>query len=232
MRHRLRIALSFNLQQQLLSLLSSVSWTVKGIILQDDAIIPVPAESRAVTAILQSIAVRKLKEWADKNDIKFEDLVYETRGYPDTALSGGTLGNKLIALDIKSARYLPKGKVSRMTLGTYDGYFLHPNEKRLQSKTRSYNDYDEHWVVGFIYRWNPDLETNRMVKIEKVIVGEKWQVASKYSGSGDTANMGGLDSLDRLENLQSDFSDEDEFETYWRKYAVDHPRKNTRAPED
>jgi hypothetical protein len=221
---------TFDLRNELARILSPIKWDVKGILLGNGEVIPVPAESRAVTAILQSIAVSEIDSWAKKKGINFEDLVFETRGYPDAALTGGPLGDKLIALDIKSARHIANDKVSRMTLGTYDGYFLHPNEMKLYQGRRCYNDYDEHWVIGFIYDWRPDQETSRMVDILEILVTQKWQIASTLSGSGDTANMGAVDSLSRLRNDRGDFSSEEEFEKYWRSYAVKHPRKGTKAP--
>jgi hypothetical protein len=221
---------SFSLRNELLPVLSSMKWNVKGILLEDNSVISVPAESRAVTAILQSMAVIRLKAWAKKKGVELEDLVHDTRGYPDLALTNGPFGSKLIAIDIKSARHGEGDDVSRMTLGTYDGYFLHPSERKLHGGERSYNDYSEHWVVGFIYDWNPTKKTSEMVNITDVVVGQKWQFASRSSGSGDTANMGGVDSLQRLRSLSGDFASEREFEKYWRDYAVSHPRKRTRKP--
>ena len=212
----------FDLRSDLLQALKGLDWRVRGIMVEDK-LLPLPPESRIVTVILQSLAVGHLAIWAKRTGITLDEFPDETRGYPDMALSGGPIGTRLIALDIKSARYSGDDDVSRMTLGTYDGYFLHANEKRLHGGMRSYNDYDEHWVIGLIYEWRPKEDTLKMVRIVDVIVGEKWQVASKSSGSGDTANMGGIDSLSKLRTLKSEFSSEEE-------YALKHPRKRTRAP--
>jgi hypothetical protein len=224
------MVISIDLQKDLRKFMQSVEWNIIGIQTNKDQIIPMPPESRIVTVILQALAAPKLHAWARTHGINVEDLVEETRGYPDYALSGGDLERKNVALDVKSARYNSNDSVSRMTLGTYDGYFLHPDEKRLCGGTRCYNDYDEHWIVAFIYEWNPKKDTSGMVKIVERIVAHKWQVASRTSGSGDTANIGGLSSLAALRNLKSEFINEDEFEKYWRNYAIEHPRKRTRAP--
>jgi len=221
---------SEELQRQLRNCLQSMSWNIVGIQTSDNQLIPMPPESRIVTVILQALAAPRIFSWAQTIGIAVEDLVEETRGYPDFALSGGLLEGKLVALDVKSARYSSGDNVSRMTLGTYDGYFLHPNERRLSRGSRCYNDYDEHWVVAFIYKWNPKQPTSNMVEIVEKIVAHKWQLASKTSGSGDTANIGGLGSLSALRALASEFQNEEDFERYWRQYAVDHPRKRTRAP--
>jgi hypothetical protein len=222
---------SEELQKALQVSLESINWNIVGIQCSDGKLIPLPPESRIVTVILQALVSPFIIAWGEKHGIRVEDLVEETRGYPDYALSGGPLGNKLIALDVKSARYSSGDRVSRMTLGTYDGYFLHPNEKKLSGGRRSYNDYDEHWVIAFIYKWDPNLAPCDMVKIVTRIVAHKWQLASKISGSGDTANIGGLGSLSALQNRCSDFQNEEDFERYWRLYAVAHPRRRTRAPE-
>ena len=221
---------AFDLRSELRQAIQGLTWDLKGILLTSGVVIPIPAESRVVTAILQSLAIALLKDWGKAKNIKVQDFPLETRGYPDVALSDGPLGDHMIALDIKSARFLGDDKVSRMTLGTYDGYFLHPNEKLLHQKKMSYDDYTEHWVVGIVYEWHPEEDAQRLVKIVEFVVGEKWQLASRVSGSGDTANMGAIDSLSKLRSLKSTFRDEDEFEKYWRKYALEHKRKRTRAP--
>jgi hypothetical protein len=190
-----------------------------------------PPESRVVTVILQSLCTKLLVTWGRAKGVTVEDFPEQTRSYPDIALHDGPLGTELVAVDVKSARYLGGDKVSRMTLGTYDGYFLHPAAKRLHGGTRAYDDYSEHWVVGVIYQWSPKADTIDMVRLKGVVVGEKWQVASRQSGSGDTANIGGIDSLSRLETLRGEFADEDEFLRHWRSYAVAHPRRRTRAPD-
>lgn len=222
---------SEELQKELQDSLQPINWNIVGIQCSDGKLIPMPPESRIVTVILQALVSPYIISWAKRREINVEDLVEETRGYPDLALSGGPLGDKLIALDVKSARYSSGDSVSRMTLGTYDGYFLHPHEKRLSGGRRCYDDYDEHWVIAFIYKWNPKLTPSDMVKIVARIVAHKWQLASKTSGSGDTANIGGLGSLSALQTRASGFHNEGEFERYWRQYAIAHPRKRTRAPE-
>ena len=221
---------SEQLQVELRKSLESVKWNIVGSLTNDSRIIPMPPESRIVTVLLQALAVPEIFSWAKSHDVITKDLVENTRGYTDIELSGGALGRKLVALDIKSARYLGKDHVSRMTLGTYNGYFLHPNEKRLSRGMRCYNDYDEHWIALFVYKWEPKKSTSEMVEVVERIVAHKWQVASRISGSGDTANIGGINSLSALRTLRSKFKDKNEFEHYWRDYAVKHPRKRTRAP--
>lgn len=201
---------------------SKTAWTVNGIIHTDGAITPLPAESRVVTEIIQSILLGKIKEWASNKGHKFTDQVAYGRSYPDSVLE---IKGKLIAVDIKSARFVKGDTITRMTLGTHNGYFLEPDARKLNGGTRCYNDYAGHWVISVIYEWHPDKPTRDMVKIVAVCVGQKWQFASKISGSGDTANIGGINSLSRLKSRSSIFKNNKEFEEYWRDYSIKHPRR-------
>ena len=216
-----------DLQSELESVCVSVKWDIEGILHTDKTVSPLPAESRVVTEIFQSIVIRGLKEWAGGRGLKLIDNAEFGRGYPDVTL---VIGEERIALDIKSARFQKGDRVSRMTLGTYNGYFLHPNEKKLHGNTRCYNDYRSHWVIAIVYEWHPNKQTKDMVVIKAICVGQKWQFAGRISGSGDTANIGGLNSLTQLQSRESEFKDTEEFERYWRQYCIEHPRRRTRIP--
>jgi len=217
-----------DLQHILTNATSELKWNVKGMIHSDNTISQLPPESRVVSEILQSIVIQSLLP-AIQSDSLLQMTINSQfgRSYPDITLH---CQNQMFAVDIKSARFdtTSPDTVSRMTLGTYDGYFLHPNEKKLQQKKYCYNDYAQHWVIAIIYEWYPDKPTSDMVKIVAVCVGQKWQFAGKVAGSGDTANIGGVTSLRRLQTLDSVFKNNAEFESYWREYAKKHPRKRTR----
>ena len=216
-----------DLQRELERVCRDVRWDVEGILHTDKRVSPLPAESRVVTEIFQSIVIQNMKSWANDSGVAMTDNAEFTRGYPDISIE---LDDRLIAVDIKSARAKKGDRISRMTLGTYNGYFLHPDEKRLHKKTRCYNDYHGHWIIAVIYEWHPKERTRDMVVIRDVCVGQKWQFAGRISGSGDTANIGGLNSLSRLQTRDSEFSNNEEFERYWRDYCVKHPRRGTKLP--
>ena len=216
-----------DLQNELTRVVEKTEWNIKGIIHVDDTISPLPAESRVVTEIFQSMLIRKLQVWAKSKNLEIRDNALFTRGYPDITLKQN---KNLVAIDVKSARVKKGERISAMTLGTYDGYFLHPNEKKLHNKTLCYNDYSEHWIISVIYEWFPDKETQDIVKIKAVCVGEKWEFASKTSGSGDTANIGGITSLEKLKIRDSIFKNNEEFEAFWRNYSIKHPRRGMKVP--
>ena len=197
-------------------------WDVRGIIHTDDRISRLPAESRVVTEILQSMTIPRIKKIADQHRWDFRDNEKYGRSYPDMTV---ITDSERIAIDVKSARKEKGDAISRMTLGTYNGYFLHPKNKILHNKTLCYDDYAKHLIISIVYEWYPDESTTEMVKINTVQVGEKWQFASKTSGSGNTANIGGVDSLQKLKERNGDFKTNNEFEAYWRKYSREHPRR-------
>ena len=62
-------------------------------------------------------------------------------------------------------------------------------------------------------------------QIIPLCAGQKWQFAGKVAGLGDTANMGSITRLKRLQTLDSVFKNNTEFESYWREYPKRHLRK-------
>ena len=80
-------------------------------------------------------------------------------------------------------------------------------------------------VIAVIYEWYPDRPTEEIVDIKAVCVGQKWQFTGRISGSGDTANIGGINSLKRLMNRDSEFASNAEFEPFWRDYSMKHLRR-------
>lgn len=218
-----------DLQRVLANATRDLQWNVKGMIHSDNTISQLPPESRVVSEILQSVVIQSLLPAMQSNTmLKMTVNSQYGRSYPDITLYWK---NQMFAVDIKSARLNTANPdiVSRMTLGTYDGYFLHPNEKKLHHKKYCYNDYVQHWVIAVVYDWYPNKPTADMVNVVTTCVGQKWQFAGKVAGSGDTANIGGMTSLRRLQSLDSVFKSNLEFEAYWRECAKTHPRKRTRV---
>ncbi|WP_457550059.1 type II restriction endonuclease [Archaeoglobus sp.] len=66
------------------------------------------------------------------------------------------------------------------------------NESRCSRMVKPYGVYSEHWIVGFLYRWNPNADSLNMVSDVEVIVQEKWRIASRYTATGDTAHIGSV----------------------------------------
>jgi hypothetical protein len=131
-------------------------------------------------------------------------------------LVGGKLGDKKIAIDIKTTRRLSRNRISGFTLGSFAGYFLYP-ERKMPGCKFPYGEFSEHWIIGFIYTWNPNSDSLHMVSDVEVIVQEKWRIASKSTGTGTTFAIGSIKEIDRLRKGEGDFKSKEEFEKYWRE---------------
>ncbi len=90
----------------------------------------------------------------------------DPREYPE--ITRGGFGDKKIAIDIKTARRIGKNRISGFTLGSFAGYFLYP-KKRMVGCKFPYGEFEEHWIIGFIYSWNPDADSLHMVSDVEVI---------------------------------------------------------------
>jgi len=199
-------------------------WKLKGIIDVDGKIYPIPKIPQVVTGIFELLGKEKVKALAER---KYKCKIIEggSREYPDLALTGGKLGNRMIAIEIKTARRDKRNpnRSSRMSLGSCAGYFLYPNEKKAGC-IFPYGAFSEHWVVGFIYTWNENENATRMVSDIEVIVHPKWKIASRSTATGDTAAIGSINNIDDLKAGRGEFNSEKEFEEYWRKIGRSYKR--------
>jgi hypothetical protein len=128
------------------------SWDYTGILKSSGDTIPIPKVSNCVTAIFEVDAVETAEEMADDLNTSFIELEH-SRQYPDATLRGGVFDDRLIALDIKTARRNSNGKrISGVTLGSYGQYFSNPDTDTQWTRF-PYGEYDEHWVVCFAYHW-------------------------------------------------------------------------------
>jgi len=111
---------------------------------------------------------------------------------------------------------ISKNRISGFTVGSFAGYFLHP-EKKMPGCKFPYGEFDEHWIIGFIYTWNPEADSLHMVSDAEVIVQPKWKIASKSTGTGTTFAIGSIKDIDKLRKAEAEFKNEEDFENYWRK---------------
>jgi len=213
---------SMNFDEKLLELIYSylkeLEWDIVGIIDREEDIYPLPKESRVVTSIIENKALKLLQKLCDDHDAELIPADH-TRQYPDSTLKGGIFDDLKIAFDIKTGR-IKKNKETRLnsslTIGSYAGYFIHPNEKR-QGCREPYGDFDRHWIAAYLYDWRPSENTEDMVKIRELIVKPKWKLASKSSGTGTTKHIGSVTNINELKNGVGSFKCKEDFERYWRE---------------
>jgi hypothetical protein len=208
----------FDFEDVLYEHFSDFEWEYTSILKDNGDTIPIPKVSNCVTAIFEVDALETAEEMADELGATFIEPEH-SRQYPDVTLRGGVFGDKLIALDIKTARLKSSGKrISGMTLGSYGQYFSNP-DKDTQWTRFPYGAFDEHWIVCFAYQWDDNLDSREMVYEVETIVGQKWELASRTSGSGTTTAIGSQTDMDTLQNREAVFDSEEEFEGYWQEYG-------------
>ena len=207
--------MEIDLKSDLERLFSDFRWKIKGMIDEDGIIYPIPPIPQVITGIFQEITKHKVKKFMkDKYGCKI--VQGGPREYPEMTLMGGKFGNRKIAIDIKTTRRISKNRISGFTVGSFAGYFLHP-EKQMPGCKFPYGEFDEHWIVGFIYTWNPGVDSLHMVSDVEVIVQQKWKIASKSTGTGTTFAIGSIKEIDKLRKGEGVFKSKEEFENYWRK---------------
>jgi hypothetical protein len=210
----------FDFEEVLYRHFSDFSWDYTGILKNDGDTIPIPKISNCVTAIFEVDAVETAREMAEELGAAFIEPEH-SRQYPDVTLRGGVFGDKLIALDIKTTRLKSGGeRISGITLGSYGQYFSNP-EMDTQWTRFPYGAYDEHWIVCFAYQWDDDLDSREMVYEVETVIGQKWEFASRTSGSGTTTAIGSQKDMESLRDRDAIFDSEEEFEEYWQEYGND-----------
>jgi len=142
------------------ALIPSFNWNIKGIITTDNEIYGIPPIPQVITGIFEEVVLEIIKDPLKKK-YNCEMIRGGAREYPELTLYGGHLGEGKIAIDVKTARRdkRNKNRTSRMTLGSYGGYFKNPGVKK-PGCVFPYGDYTEHWIIGFIYDWHPDRISN------------------------------------------------------------------------
>jgi hypothetical protein len=206
---------NINLKKDLEQLFSDFKWDFIGIADDKKNIIPIPKNSTCITAIVEQKALEILNKFVKKK-YKCELIrAPTTREYPDAILRGGIFGDKIIALDIKTARKVGQDRISGLTIGSYAGYFLHPDEKRAGCSI-PYGNFDEHWIVAFLYKWDPRKNSKEMVSEIDCVANLKWKMASKSTGTGTTKHIGSAKSIQALKDGRGGFDSEREFLKFWR----------------
>ncbi len=202
-----------DLKKQLEQALHDIQWNFVGILNSKNRLHPIPKNIQ-IQALFEYLAKERIVPLARSWGSRTTEAT-TTREYPDLTIEGGQLGDIVVAVDTKTTRRLRPNQVSGFTLGSYGGYFRHPNLKR-PGCVRPYGQYSEHWIVGFIYTWNEDADTRHMVSDVELIVQPKWKIAARRTGTGTTTAIGSITQIDRLRAGQGDFTSEREFLRYWR----------------
>lgn len=201
-----------------------LGWDIKGILDSQGRIYTITNDTKLISKVFELVTTPIICDIAQKYNIEVIESDRQTV-YPDLTL---ILPNKKkIALDIKSTYRRNGNQVAGFTLGSYTGYLRNP----MKNIMFPYNEYSEHWVIGFIYS-RQEGATGEIVSIKEVdsieptiedieiIVQPKYKIAADRPGSGNTANIGSTTEIEKLRDGKGVFADHGEqvFEDYWRNF--------------
>ncbi len=206
-------------------------WRVRGVILEDNTILPLPQEPALIAKVVEVTVIEHLKRKAIATpglDV-LADL--SGRGYPDILLTGQAVGGRKIAVDVKVARRSPRKRgaptvtKSKITLGPFNNYFRRPTVP-IPGVNVAYGDMAWHLDLIVLY----DYVDGDVTNIE-ILVVETWRVASKQKSSTTRDYIGAVSQIAKLRNEEGAFASEAEFHAFWRSYPVSKAKAETEAAE-
>lgn len=208
------------LKSWLRATLRDYRWRVRGILLDDNTVLPLPQEPALIAKVIEVSVIEHLKRKAI--GVRGLDVLGDLsgRGYPDVLLTGQALASKKVAVDVKVARRKarrsgrPTVTQSRITLGPFDSYFRRPDQP-IPGVGVAYGDFAWHVDMIVLYDY-----VDGDVKALEILVVETWRVASMKRSSTTRNYIGAVTNLDELRNEQGQFATEEEFLAFWRRQPV------------
>ncbi|HQV93089.1 MAG TPA: type II restriction endonuclease [Anaerolineales bacterium] len=213
---------------------SDDQWTIKGFIDVFKNIYTVSADTKIVSKILEIHLFPKLLEFARKNKYRIV-LAEQQNYYPDLSFVDSKDDRIKFALDLKTTYRLPDNPefCNGFTLGSHGEYFI--NRKSNKNIQFPYDEYLGHFCLGIIYSRSASEQIDetkifglkQLKSIVSVIGGfeffvrEKWEIASDYQGSSNTANIGSIAKIDDILDGNGVFKNlgEQWFDEYWINYG-------------
>jgi hypothetical protein len=182
-----------------------ISWEVVGFYGADGRIYPFGTDTKVLSTVFEALAAPLIGVIAKAHGYEVESS--EQTVYPDFTLSPNGKPAR-IAIDIKTTyrRFNQAGKTRPFmyTLGSYTS-FLRDGRKNI---SHPYEEYEAHWVVGFLYTrragvaakvyYRPEEVNVRLCPYKDVeyFIQEKYKIAGEAVGSGNTANIGSFPTAD------------------------------------
>jgi hypothetical protein len=208
-------------------------WTVKGFIDIYKNVYTISSDTKIVSKILEIHLFPKILQFAHANDYKIV-LADHQNYYPDISFVKANDETIRFAVDFKTTYRNPKKPhlCNGFTLGSHGEYFQ--NRSSTKNIQFPYNSYSSHFCLGIIYdRTNgsaiDETKTHQVDVLRSIasvvrnfqfFVTEKWKIASDKGGSGNTANIGSINSIADIISGQGMFSKFGEhwFDDYWMNY--------------
>ncbi len=198
-------------KELLRELLEGYEFDVKGLILIDGSIEPLPREASVVGKVLEN----SIKHYLRRRLLNMNDLVCipasSDRTYPDFTFNGSLVHPNRFAVDLKCARRDHHGEKTSysITIGTYDAEYYHYPTEKVANIEMPYASYTAHLSVIALYDYVDTTARN----IELLVV-EKWRVATKKRSSGTRCYIAAVSDIGALRKEKGDFSSEEEVNRY------------------
>jgi len=210
----------------------NLDWQLVGVLVNDQKVYTLSYDSKILSGLFEIFCEPIVRSIAKKNNLVVEKA--KQNQYPDFTLLSDSTSNNKIAIEVKSTyRQLRSDgtiKTFGFTLGSYRSFLRDKTGKK--GILYPYRDYKEHWVIGFLYTRNPKCDK---VEIKQIIeasnlespftnieffVQEKYKIAGKTAGSGNTTNIGSIksNSIEDFNSGNGSFETHKDFENYWRNY--------------
>ena len=211
---------------------NGIEWGIVGILTKNGNVYTLSYDSKILSGIFEIFCEPIVRSVANDQNLIIEKSAQNI--YPDFTLYSDDKPNQKIAIEVKSTyrQYNKKGELKKFgfTLGSYRSFLRDPLGKR--GILYPYTEYSEHWIIGFLYSRNPGCKKTEIKKIIEAsslqspytnidyFVQEKYKIAGKKPGSGNTTNIGSFKSNDinYFRKGSDGFENQMDFEEYWRKY--------------
>lgn len=206
-------------------------WIIKGFIDIYRNIYTISVDTKIVSKVLELLLFPMFVEFGRTNGLRIE-LSPHQNFYPDLTFVDDESGRKF-AVDIKSTYRIDTSTVNGMTLGAFTGYFRKRNSNK--NTLYPYDQYSGHFVLGVIYSKSDDAIDERqqftlddlnkipsVIKAFQFFAQPKYCLASSRPGSGNTKNIGSVNSVDQLLNGTGPFRSlgEEVYDDYWMFYLT------------
>ncbi len=206
-------------------------WIIKGFIDVHQRVYSISVDTKIVSKVLELLLFPMFVDFAKKHRLEIE-LCKHQNDYPDLTFTHKGSG-KRYAVDIKSTYRESETKVNGMTLGAFTGYFRNRESKK--NTLYPYSEYNAHFVLGVIYTKCDEVADERkqfalsdLAKIPSVIKSfqffaqPKFRIAKSSPGSGNTKNIGSVDTIAALVSGTGPFSNlgEEVYDDYWMFYLT------------
>ncbi len=201
-----------------------LGWDIKGVIDSQKRIYTINNDTKLISKVFELVTTPIILDIAEKHSLELIESDRQTV-YPDFTF---IMPDKTkVALDVKTT-YRRKGdRVAGFTLGSYTAYLRNPTKNIMFP----YHEYKEHWILGFIYSRVENVKADivpitklddivPVIKDIEIIVQPKYKIASERPGSGNTANIGSISEIKKLQKGEGPFIKygEEIFEDYWRNF--------------